>query len=258
MPLRNDPTVWYNMPGVVAAYQPQYAPGFVTSLQNMRNGGDAGYTAMVGVAPTHNPVTGWTFNGISQYLKTDILPDTNRSIMVQLQNVPAVANQTPIGGRTDSNNGLFIISNDGSNNNVVYRYGDNIIRAPAASGTINLCRAGVFCFRNGVADGAAGISSSSATLNAMYLGALNSAGSPGVWFAGVMSAVVIFDRDRILTPSEVWDTYLQMAHLNNPAWSAWARKRQYYYAPAAAAIRWPGVGRGGPVGGSIGIRGSMQ
>ena len=40
MPLRSDSTLWFNLPGVVAAYQPVRAPGPLLARFNMAHGGN--------------------------------------------------------------------------------------------------------------------------------------------------------------------------------------------------------------------------
>ena len=64
---------WYlagGAPAPIAAYQPKGAASLAASYVNLANPGT--YDAAPGVAPTHASATGWTFNGNTQYLTTNV------------------------------------------------------------------------------------------------------------------------------------------------------------------------------------------
>ena len=79
---------WWLVPGktCVAAYQPKGAASYAASKINLANPGT--YNATEGVAPAWAAGTGWTFNGITQYLDSQYVPNTgNHSASVQFNNV---------------------------------------------------------------------------------------------------------------------------------------------------------------------------
>lgn len=79
---------WYVVAGktCVAAYQPKDAASLAASYVNLANPGT--YDAAPGVAPTWASATGWTFNGINQYLTTGVVPASNQtwSALVRFSN----------------------------------------------------------------------------------------------------------------------------------------------------------------------------
>lgn len=240
--------VWHSLPGVEAVYQPIGAPSPVDALLNV--GHDhrmvGRYTATAGVLPAWSAATGLTFNGTGQYLRTKLIPLSTWTVIARISR--ATGSYLFIIGT--QNWGLF------QYDTLTYYNGSNVSVAPyLATGVAGM--AGPQGFRNGIASGAATTGSGNASGYDIFLGNRNDYGAP--WnngFVGNLLSVLIASRP--FTPAEMWLASRQMAYCEvNPDWNAWGRRRNYYYAPSAAAIRWPGVGRGGPVGGSPGIRGSQ-
>ena len=69
---------WWNLDGALSkstpplfVYQPKGAADYATSLLDL--GGNRNH-ASEGSAPSWNAITGWTFNGSSQYLNTGVTP----------------------------------------------------------------------------------------------------------------------------------------------------------------------------------------
>src|SRR5207247_1587053 len=99
---------WYLLAGVslssiVAAYQGKGAASYAASLSNLAHPGTNDLTA--GVAPTWSTGVGWTFNGTTQYLKTNIFsPQATWSVFAQY---------------TGLSNGWVVGANDGSEYGVI-------------------------------------------------------------------------------------------------------------------------------------------
>jgi len=235
--------VWFNAPGVVAAYQPIAAPDPLAARQNVgSNGRMAGrHTAQPGVLPTHDPRTGWVYTG-SQYLNTALVPvmDTKWSMLVRFDyasggTYPTVAGcrQSAVGGVED-----FVISADdgptGTANISIARNGKGNTGysfSPRVEGVVGF--AGLTAYHNGVASGA--VSSAACTnTQPIFIGTMNNQGSPQYYFIGTIQAFLVVSRT--LSVTEAWAASRQMAYCHvNPDWNAWGRRRQYFYAPAQAA-----------------------
>lgn len=71
---------------VVAVYQPIRAASLAASYVNLAKPGT--YNAAPGVAPTFDAATGWTFDGLSQYLTTGLVPGSvTWSMLVRVSDV---------------------------------------------------------------------------------------------------------------------------------------------------------------------------
>ena len=76
--------VWFNLPGIVAAYQPVACPGGpllarINVSNEQRTPGR--YAAVPVVAPGFDPGYGWDFNGSTQVLATGIYPASGWSML---------------------------------------------------------------------------------------------------------------------------------------------------------------------------------
>jgi hypothetical protein len=80
----------------------------------------------------------------------------------------------------------------------------------------------------------------------MYVGAYNLGGTTTSPLAGNIQALAVYART--LSPAEVWTASRQMQYCDvNDEWSAWARRRQWYYGPQVVAA----AGRVGPIAGTL-------
>lgn len=75
-------TPWYLSGGIapancVAAYQAKGAASYAVSKSNLANPGT--YDLAEGSAPSWSTASGWTFNGVNNYLKTGIMPTRNQT-----------------------------------------------------------------------------------------------------------------------------------------------------------------------------------
>lgn len=228
-----DATLWWNMAGIVAAYQPIGAPGPLLARVNMARGGTNRLRATDGTAPDWSAARGWVFTAASsQYLKTGILTSTNHTIIIAFA---GMANQDGGGLVGDVWQGLS-----------PYYY--NIRRYHGSSGED-------MAAGSGVASGVMAVSPSGGyyngrsetssyvmgTLGRMILiGCLgsNSAGAPSTPYATAdVRAVAIYDVT--LSAVQVRDASRQMAYCDsNPDWSVWSTPRlmpMRYAVPATPA-----------------------
>ncbi len=259
MPLRNDSSLWWNLPGVVAAYQPVRAPGPLLARYNMRAGGTNAYRAEPGVLPTWGAATGWTFDGTTQYLRVAMTPRADWSLLMRFSNFSggATSAQGLCGGVGNDDITTMLYLNPNYNNSAhVYNNmsrrtaGDTLIVSPALTGGV-LAVAGARGYLNGVAEGnvtqVAHRDTPYIAIGAVYLVNWGVA-----WFVPAsIQACAIFART--LSAAEVWAVTRQMAYCDvNPDWSVWARQRQWYYGaqPGSFQAAWARgsnvVLRGGP------------
>lgn len=230
MPRRRDPTLWFNVPGVVAAYQPVAAPDPLLARYNV--GSDARmagrYTAVPGVAPTWSSATGWMFNGSTQYLRTGVVPFSSYSLFCQFKTIAGVNALVRLQGASGDTTSYF---------GLYPNYGG---RAYYSNGY--QVAAGV---ESSIADGNMGVSGYTGYKNGVFAVSITAGGTiePNLdlWFGcghdptgavelwnGYIKAVVIISR--VVSPSEAQFIARQMTYCHvNPDWSAWCRRRRYSY-----------------------------
>lgn len=241
MPYRVRSTdVWYNAPGVVAAYQPIGAPDGFAARQNVGNDlRMAGrHTAMPGVAPTWSSAAGWTFGG-TQFLNTDLYPVTHWSLIAQFANAAADNGDHVVVGSWTVGTVSFAIWQDSGGES--YLMNSNFVATTRITfGSLGL--AGQNGYKNGVYDtvltGSVGTCSTSITL-----GASSSAG--GQKFKGDLLAVLLSTVTFGASHMAQYSRQMEYCHVN-PDWNAWGRRRRYYYAPSevAAGLAFSPVGSG--------------
>lgn len=224
MPLRSDPSLWFNLPGVAAAYQPVRAPDSLSARYNMAHGGDNRYRAVPGMLPAWSWVAGWTFNGSTQHLLTGLSPtsDAAWSALVRFSGAPDETESALIGATSS------LMISPGWWGTVRYYYAGGVTQSPrAAAGVLGI--AGRSAYRDGALD-------ATWTAGAWFdgelaIGAALVSGTVQWHIAASIQAIAIYTRT--LSAAEMWLASQQMKYFN-PAWSVWGRRRQYYYAPTAA------------------------
>lgn len=226
MPRRDDPTLWFNLPGVLAAWQSAMAPNSAMARYNQANGGTNLYRAADGVAPTWTPRTGWTFDAATQWLDSGIVPGNGWTFMARFTNDGGV-NRVPMGCRsaTAGGSGVVFWATDGDAAFRAYDYGTRQNEGPAVTSGI-MAMAGPQPYLNGVAEPNP-ILGTTATTHTLYLGANNNNGTAAAFLAGNLYAVAIWSR--ALSAAEVYLAYRQMAYCGvNPDWSAWGVRRRWF------------------------------
>jgi len=183
----------------VAAYQPKGAVSLADSYTDLSGNGN---NCSLGVAPGWAAGTGWTFNGINQYLDTGVTPvlDTTWSMAIQYANVTAQPPIKIIMGAFDAAGRGMYISPTTTGNPRSFRYGI------AGAGVVdfltgNAIIAGNPAYRNGV------FNQNCASVTAwapgsIYIGANNQT-SAGISYPsdGDVSAAAIYDC--VLTAPQV-------------------------------------------------------
>lgn len=256
MPYRPRSTdLWFNLAGVVAAYQPVAAPDPRAARMNVSHDARrAGvYAATDGVAPTWAGHTGWMFNGSTQYLDTSLWPSQiaqTNSVLVRYSSWTRSSYSMLLG---------TFFSESGTRE---FNIGKNGTYSIANHGILNVTLP---------TGGVVGFAGTAGYIDGVNVGTLN---SPGVYTTGrlLLGAATYYNdglayyfatasiqaaliAERTLSPAEVALTSRQMAYCHvNPDWSVWERRRRYYYTeyvePAAMAddIRSAaaGVGAFGP------------
>lgn len=222
--------VWFNAPGVVAAYQPVAAPDAFAARRNVAHGGArfGVYTATLGVAPTWEFAAGWNFDG-TQYFRTGISPMPNLSVFVRFSE--KVSNSTGALSGSYGSTGFLLLPRSSYGKRGYQDYGTLLEK----SGEIingNMGISGLTAYLNGRGDGtlAAGSPDSRYLL---FIGAANVfTGALYLLRAKIQCAIYLY---RNLASSEIDLIYRQMKYCEqNPDWNAWSRRRRYYYAPSAA------------------------
>ncbi len=151
---------WWMAAGVapIVAYQAKGAASYAASKVNLAQPGT--YNATEGVAPSWAAETGWTFDGISQYLRTQLAHgDTgqNWSMFVRFSNLlqPSVGAATLMGEGYNgaSHFDLFPWRFTGTNQYMMWCNGGNQHKAVTnrLAGVMGL--AGNRCYWNGVDEG---------------------------------------------------------------------------------------------------------
>ena len=244
MALSRDTSLWWNMAGIVAAYQPIAAPGPRMARYNQAMGGTNAYRADDGTPPTWAAATGWSFALVSsQYLTTGItIPDTTYSAIARFSDVtvaPGVNEGYLIGSflHLDAYWGIAPVGFAGDNN-VTYAWGKFVAIAPKlATGVLAL--AGLQPYRNGIAEASTVPSGGTTSGKALYIGAVN--GSAGYYLTGKIQALAIYART--LSPAEVMAVSRQMAYCErNPEWNVWDRRRTWYLPVLAMAYNQAAAG----------------
>lgn len=227
MPLRSDPSLWYNLPGVVAAFQSTMAPSPMHALIN----------AAAGPAPTQAYASwmtwtrhrGWLSNPskLSQ-IQTGVMPTANGSFIVRWSHLSGDWGDVFTGDdsanvvqRVRARPGTTLTFSWASNNT-------NITISDGASGVAGMSRGRGFydgmlrSDRNDVWGGS--------TIDQDYRVSI------GYKTCYIYSILVC---NRPLSNAEMWQASRQMAYCDvNPDWSVWSpRRRYYYYAPTVAAFQ---------------------
>lgn len=225
MPYRPRSTdVWFNAPGVVAAYQPVAAPNSLLARVNQENGGRlAGkHTATIGVAPNWLSALGFVFTG-SEYLVTNVAGNASTPTVLVQFTASNVALAGLVGAST--NWGLqhdFYGGRRYINGGSYYLAGGYVLAG-------NMAFSGATAYLNGIYDAAIPTGSYNNN-NLIHIGS----DSTGVFLTGTIRAIVF--ASVVWSASQVAAYSRQMAYCHvNPDWSAWGRRRRYYYAPSAAA-----------------------
>jgi len=184
-PAKENLCVW-------AAYDPLRAFSLANSYVDVSgNENDCTPTGVAADIPTWANGTGWTFDGVSQYLTTAFVPqnDQTQTIIVQYD---TLTNTGYLCGQREGAAQSFALLPDNGAAAVLYRNGGGVLAAPALAAG-NLCVAGNQGYRDGLADGGAIAVWGGAAAQPVYIGALNNLGVVASWVAANIKKVAIYD-----------------------------------------------------------------
>jgi len=184
---------WWQVAGAtcIAAYQPKGAADLATSYVNLANPGT--YNAAPGVAPTLG-ADGWSFNGSTQYLLSDVLPNgSTHSVVVRFS---AVTGNGMLFGTVQAGFTFLLTPNNGGatvgwqlTNGAIATY----VAPPATSGVLAMVPG-----QGGYRHGALDLVLSSVAVGATYplaIGARNNGGVIASFLAGTIAAFAIYSNN---------------------------------------------------------------
>lgn len=224
--------VWYDLPGVVAAYQFVGSPTITHAYRNVNTVRASINALTAGVAPSHSYL-GLYFNGSTQYLDTGLLANWNEgrgrydtSIIVRwaFASYPNI-NHRAVGAHYDPNQafGAGKYYNGAAFNAQASGLGSTL-----ATATIGVDASGAYYWNGAYIATAATASQGNSTQTLLIGASNNNAGAADHFWSGYIQAVLI--ANRYMTSGEFMMASHQMAFCeHNPAWNAWAPKRRYYY-----------------------------
>lgn len=211
---------WYLSGGIaavncLAAYTPKGALNLLSSYDNNAAPGnglpDGAYDAAPGVAPTHDPAIGWTFNGSTQYLTTGVTPASGWSMILRFSGANTGSAYGEFAGsqNTTGNRRFYLAKNVGP----LFWYGNGgYIGGSAFVAAAVIAIAGQQGYLNGVADGATTAAWDTPN-NAypMFIGANNINGVPLTRLAYTCVAAAVYNT--VLTAPQVAAVSAAMAAL---------------------------------------------
>lgn len=178
---------WWYVPGktCVAAYQPKGAASYAASKVNLANPGT--YDATEGVAPAWDAATGWSFDGLDDWLNSNVPANACQTYIVQYTNLVATEGGRYIfGGWINFNCRTAIEVHSAA---VRYLHGGQIDVAPSlAAGNLGI--SGQQGYRNGTAEGGS-CGTGVADNSVMYVGCYN-AGFPTNFHKVVVRALSFY------------------------------------------------------------------
>lgn len=219
--------LWFNAPGIVAAYQPIAAPDSLAARQNVGNDARmAGlHTAMPGTLPTWSGATGWAFLAAnSQYLTTGITPTASWTVILRASGVAMSEEMWAFGNYVWVGWGIQL----NTNNRTIYYNGDFREVSAVRTGGV-WAMAGGQGYYNGAADGTP--FSATATPGEIYIGDIS--GVYRRYQTAIYQTFAIFRVTLSLAHVAQYSRQMAYCHVNTD-WSAWGRRRRYYYAPSVA------------------------
>lgn len=185
------PADWWTVAGqtCVAAYQPIGAPSLAASYVNLAAPGT--YDAAPGVAPSFDAATGWTFDGVRQYLETGIAAANGWCMLVRFSDATLNSNGILAGARTPSGQRFYLMPRDNSSTYHTYGYnGTNSVAGLLSSGIMAIAGSSGG-FLNGTKE--RNLGTLTETTTNLSLGAESqTSGAPGNNFNGKIQAIAIY------------------------------------------------------------------
>lgn len=170
-------SAWWNVPGVVAAYQAVGAADATAARVDLTGNG---YGLALGVAPTWDAVNGFTFNGTDHYFTTTLIPQDGWSALMEFRAYSGTGILFGLYNSAAPQYARFYGRANRGTSAVGYGMGLEVSVAPEMS-TGSLGIAGKQGYRNGVADGSPATGSWDANTIPLYVGCRNSDGTANVF-----------------------------------------------------------------------------
>lgn len=201
----NLATPWWQAGGVTGALEAHRAKGAASLAASYANLVTPGtHDAIPTVAPTWNAGTGWTFNGTTQYLTTDITPLATYSMLAQFSG--ATGDGGYVCGESQGDSTFFLILPRYSDVNHYYGNGGlTPVSGRVTSG--NLAVVGT----KGYKDGAFEIDIGAGAFPSfpIFIGCRNRNNTASDFYAGNVQGYVLFDH--VLTAPETLAVATAMA-----------------------------------------------
>jgi hypothetical protein len=194
---------WYLTGGIaavncIAVYQPKGAASLAASYINLITPGTL--DAALGVAPTFNTATGWTFDGTSQYLKTGVVPAANQGGTVIINfNAAAVSGNPFFGVYESATNRLRAYPRHTGGSRFYQHNSSTSFVGTLTSGVIAI--AGVQPYLNGSAEASALAVQTATPTTEMYIGGYNNGGVAEGLAGSTITQFVYYDT--VLNPTQV-------------------------------------------------------
>lgn len=187
---------WWEAGGAAccwAAYQPKGAASFAASLTDLSGNGHDAVNPGGANTPGWDVVSGWTFDGMQQYLTTTFVPqnDQSQSMIVRFSDVPDDGEPYWISGMREDEevDSLFMIAlEDGG---LYYGNGSFEAGTEALAGVCAV--AGNQGYLNGVADGNVIGAWGMVPTISTYIGAVNFEDVPIFHLQGYIQAFALYD-----------------------------------------------------------------
>ena len=186
-----------NQSDVVAAWQPKGAASYADSLRDLTGNG---YDAYPGVDPSWTAADGWSFDGSTQYLKTNVIPIRPASAIVRFDSY--TKSNSVLFGAYDGVH-LYIIPQYLTEDNVLYMNnysGYNRFKAAPKASSGVLAFAGERAYRNGADEGITLINNSNIGLS-IYIGARHDSSGPKLFIDASIQALAVYSTT--LTAAQV-------------------------------------------------------
>jgi hypothetical protein len=189
----------------IAAYQPKGAASLAASYDNLT--GNATYDAALGVAPTWDVVSGWKFDGATQYLRTGVVPENDQTWSA-VGSVSELSTWYILGAYNSGTAAEISLFRSGT---YLWACNGGALRSATISGTGVYAFVGNKVFINGLAQVGVIPASGGALALQFYIGVGNWDGV-AMYFSHVhIKALAIFDC--VLTPAQVLAISTAMAAL---------------------------------------------
>lgn len=215
--------LWFNLPGIVAAYQPLYAPNASAARINISPGSGVKYKATDVAATGWNSAIGWICTGSTARFSTGVIPVLGWTIISRTSSV--TSNGYAYTGDASNTSWLCRNNTGWSWQTTGSIYNSSV--TPANNDVVTV--AGVRCFINGVYVG--DTPTGSGVSDGLILGNRAAGGRP----LGNLLAFAAYNRT--LSDTEVRFVSRQIRYCDtNPDWSAWSARRRYWFpSPEVAA-----------------------